>query len=120
MNELETKRCLPCEGGVAPLTKEKRDQLLQQIPAWELSPDAMQLQRRFSFKNFYLTMAFVNAVAWIAHQENHHPDMEVGYNYCMMRYSTHAIGGLSENDFICAAKVSALLNEQPSACSISR
>ncbi|EGQ63942.1 pterin-4-alpha-carbinolamine dehydratase, partial [Acidithiobacillus sp. GGI-221] len=63
----------------------------------------------FRFKNFYETMAFVNAVAWISHREDHHPDLELGYNRCVVHYSTHAIGGLSENDFICAARVDALL-----------
>lgn len=108
MSELQTKRCLACEGGVKPMSRAEMDNLLLQLPSWELNQEAVELSRRFSFKNFYLTMAFVNAVAWIAHQENHHPDMEVGYNYCVLRYSTHAIGGLSENDFICAAKVDAL------------
>jgi pterin-4a-carbinolamine dehydratase len=66
------------------------------------------LERTWKFTDFHRTMAFVNAVAWIAHVEDHHPDLEVGYNRCRMRYTTHAIGGLSENDFICAAKVDAL------------
>jgi 4a-hydroxytetrahydrobiopterin dehydratase len=67
------------------------------------------IRREFRFKNFYETMAFVNAVAWISHREDHHPDLELGYNRCVVHYSTHAIGGLSENDFICAARVDALL-----------
>jgi 4a-hydroxytetrahydrobiopterin dehydratase len=67
------------------------------------------IRREFRFKNFYETMAFVNAVAWISHREDHHPDLELGYNHCVVHYSTHATGGLSENDFICAARVDALL-----------
>jgi 4a-hydroxytetrahydrobiopterin dehydratase len=67
------------------------------------------IRREFRFKNFYETMAFVNAVAWISHREDHHPDLELGYNRCVVHYSTHAISGLSENDFICAARVDALL-----------
>jgi 4a-hydroxytetrahydrobiopterin dehydratase len=67
------------------------------------------IRREFRFKNFYETMAFVNAVAWISHREDHHPELELGYNRCVVHYSTHAIGGLSENDFICAARVDALL-----------
>jgi 4a-hydroxytetrahydrobiopterin dehydratase len=67
------------------------------------------IRREFRFKNFYETMAFVNAVAWISHREDHHPDLDLGYNRCVVHYSTHAIGGLSENDFICAARVNALL-----------
>ncbi len=108
MSDLQAKRCLACEGGVKPLTRAEIATLLQQIPAWALNPEATALHRRYTFKNFYHTMAFVNAVAWLAHQENHHPDMEVGYNYCVLKYSTHAVGSLSENDFICAAKVDAL------------
>lgn len=108
MNELETKRCLACEGGVSPLSRAQIQQLQPEVPEWVVNNEATQIHRRFSFKNFYHTMAFVNAIAWIAHQENHHPDMEIGYNYCVMKYATHAIGGLSENDFICAAKVDRL------------
>ena len=66
------------------------------------------IERTFTFADFHATMAFVNAVAWMAHREDHHPDLTVGYNRCRVEYSTHAIGGLSENDFICAAKVDAL------------
>lgn len=108
MSELQSKHCIPCEGGVKPLSRKEVEELLSRIPGWETNADASVIQRRFNFRNFYVTMAFVNAIAWIASQENHHPDMEVGYNYCMVRYSTHAIKGLSENDFICAAKVNQL------------
>ena len=109
MSELSEKRCKPCEGGVKPLDREEATALLSQLSDWELSEDAKSIQRSFRFKNYYQTMAFVNAAAWIAHQEDHHPDMEVSYNRCLVHYSTHAIDGLSENDFICAAKVDALL-----------
>lgn len=108
MENLETKHCIPCEGGVAPLeTKVIQEQLIK-LPGWELMPTGKEIAKDFRFKNYYQTMAFVNAIAWMAHQENHHPDLEVGYNHCRVRYSTHAIGGLSMNDFICATKVSAL------------
>jgi 4a-hydroxytetrahydrobiopterin dehydratase len=110
MSELETKRCLACEAGIPPLSREKIQSLLKQIPEWELSADNKFIYRRYSFKGFYKTMAFVNAVAWIANQENHHPDITLGYNYCVINYTTHAIEGLSENDFICAAKVNALIS----------
>jgi 4a-hydroxytetrahydrobiopterin dehydratase len=109
MNDLLEKHCLPCEGGVQPLNKSEAQNKLLQIPGWSLNPAANELSRAFEFKNFYRTMSFVNAVAHIANQENHHPDLEVGYNYCRIRYSTHAIQGLSENDFICAAKINELL-----------
>lgn len=105
--DLTSKRCKPCEGGVLPFTQEKIERLLKNLPLW--SQEGMSLVRTFHFKNYYETMAFVNATAWLSHQEDHHPDLEVGYNRCLVRYSTHAIGGLSENDFICAAKIDRLL-----------
>lgn len=107
--ELTAKHCKPCEGGVPPLSPEESRDLLGKLSGWELAQDNSEISRTFRFKNFHQTMAFVNALAWIAHQEDHHPDLEVGYSRCTVRYSTHAIGGLSENDFICAAKVDALL-----------
>jgi 4a-hydroxytetrahydrobiopterin dehydratase len=78
-------------------------QLLATLPGWEFVNG--EIAKTYKFKNYYQTMAFVNATAWVSNTENHHPDMEVGYNKCRVRYSTHAIGGISENDFICAAKV---------------
>lgn len=109
MSELVTIRCVGCEGGIPPLTRDEINKLLPEVKGWEVSADGKYISHRFSFKGFYKTMAFVNAVAWIANQENHHPDMEVGYNYCLVKYTTHAIDGLSKNDFICAAKISALI-----------
>ena len=83
--------------------------LAQLGEGWSLSPDGREIERRFRFSSFHEVMAFANAVAWIAHREDHHPDLLVQYAACTVRYSTHAIDGLSENDFICAAKVDALL-----------
>jgi 4a-hydroxytetrahydrobiopterin dehydratase len=108
MNELSSKKCVPCEGGVPPLSKAEVERLLSEIEGWQLSADGKSIWREYRFKNYYQTMAFVNAVAWIAHQQDHHPDLEVHYDHCRVRYATHAIGGLSENDFICAAKVAEL------------
>jgi 4a-hydroxytetrahydrobiopterin dehydratase len=109
MSELTEKKCKPCEGGVQPLSRTAAQALMQQLqPQWQLAEDGKSLHREWKFKNFYHTMSFVNAAAHIANAEDHHPDLEVGYGYCRMKYSTHAIGGLSENDFICAAKVDAL------------
>lgn len=110
--ELKAKKCIPCEGNVAALTAEQAQKLLHQVPQWQLNHFATMLEREFQFKNYYQTMAFVNMVAWISHQENHHPDLEVSYQRCCVRYSTHAIKGLSENDFICAAKIDALFNNE--------
>lgn len=76
---------------------------------WALDTIGNEISRTCRFGNYYQTIAFVNALAWVAHAEDHHPDLEVGYNRCRIRYSTHAIGGLSENDFICAARIDALL-----------
>ena len=112
MNELTQKRCRPCEGGTTPLGAETAETLLEQLhPDWQLSSDSQAIERLFRFSDFHKTMAFVNALAWIAHEEDHHPDLEVGYNRCTARYTTHAINGLSENDFICAAKTDALFQD---------
>ena len=108
MTDLTKIRCVGCEGGIPPLTADEMTSLLSQVNEWEITADNKILQRKFSFKNFYHTMAFVNAIAWIAHHENHHPDMEVGFNYCIVKYTTHAVQGLTQNDFICAAKINAL------------
>lgn len=107
---LTERKCTPCEGGTQPLERGKAEELLAQIDDdWSIDEDGRTIRREFRFKNFFRTMSFVNAVAWIANREDHHPDMEVGYNRCLVQFSTHAIGGLSDNDFICAAKIDALL-----------
>lgn len=109
MSELQQRHCVPCEGGIPPLDRSQAQALMGQInPDWELSEDSLQIARTFRFKSYYKTISFVNAVAWIANAEDHHPDMEVGYSRCVVRYTTHAIKGLSDNDFICAAKIDAL------------
>lgn len=108
MADLTTRKCKPCEGGVDPLKADEAGRLLKQVPGWTLADGA--IVKSYSFRNHHETMAFVNAVAWISHREDHHPDMSVGYNACRVAYITHAIGGLSENDFICAAKVDALFD----------
>lgn len=109
MNQLTEKRCRPCEGGVAALTRAQAEDMMRQLSnEWHLSDDARRVRREFKFKDFYRTMSFVNAVAHLANIEDHHPDLEVGYGRCRIEFSTHAIGGLSENDFICAAKIDAI------------
>jgi 4a-hydroxytetrahydrobiopterin dehydratase len=96
-----------CTANAAALTAPAIDALLPQVPGWAVIDGT--LQSSFSFANYYETMAFVNAMAWVSHQQDHHPDLTVSYKLCGVRYSTHSAGGeLSENDFICAAKVSAL------------
>ncbi len=91
----------------AALKSEEVARRLQSLRGWELA--GIELRRMYAFKNYYETMAFVNAVAWLAHQADHHPDLEVGYNKCTVRFSTHSVGGLSDEDFLAAAKVDALL-----------
>lgn len=110
MSDLNTKRCLPCESGVKPLSPKECSALLSKLNDWSINDNHTWIHRRLSFDDFYQTMTFVNAVAFIANKEGHHPDIECGYNYCVIRYQTHAIQGLSENDFICAAKIDALLS----------
>jgi 4a-hydroxytetrahydrobiopterin dehydratase len=111
MSELTQRRCVPCEGGMPAVTGADLERLHAQIPSWTVREDGKELERTFPFPTYWQTMAFVNAVAWIAHQEDHHPDMSVHYGKVIVRWSTHAIGGLSENDFIGAAKVDALLSQ---------
>lgn len=106
MSSLHDQNC--CHQSGKPLTDDSINQYLSQLrQSWSFNNNHIEYD--FSFKNFYETMAFVNAVAWIAHQQDHHPDLEVGYNHCLIRFSTHSVDGLSINDFICAAKVEHLL-----------
>jgi 4a-hydroxytetrahydrobiopterin dehydratase len=107
MTELTKRKCKPCEGGVAPYTDAQAREMLRELKGWAI--EGGKLVKVYPFANYHHTMAFVNALAWISHREDHHPDLTVGYNKCRVEYSTHAIGGLSENDFICAAKCDALL-----------
>jgi 4a-hydroxytetrahydrobiopterin dehydratase len=108
MSDLAQRKCKSCEGGVDPLRPGEVENLLKQLDGWALDNGA--IAKTYSFKNHYQTMAFVNAAAWISHREDHHPDMSVGYNTCRVSYVTHAINGLSENDFICAAKLDKLFD----------
>jgi 4a-hydroxytetrahydrobiopterin dehydratase len=104
---LNESHCKPCEKGGTPFSEAEAARWLTGLTGWQLAGGV--IGKRFEFKNYYHTMAFVNAVAWIAHGEGHHPDLVVSYNACRVSYTTHAVGGLSENDFICAAKVDQLL-----------
>jgi len=106
MESLTKRRCKPCEGGMPPYSEKQARDMLAQLKGWQLQDG--KLAKVYPFANYHHTMAFVNALAWISHREDHHPDLEVGYNKCRVTYWTHAVGGLSENDFICAAKCDAL------------
>jgi 4a-hydroxytetrahydrobiopterin dehydratase len=91
---------------MAPLSRVEAERLLAQISStWALTDDAHAIHREFAFRDFYRTMSFLNALAHVANIEDHHPDLRVGYNYCRVTFTTHSIRGLSENDFVCAAKV---------------
>jgi len=104
---LREKHCTTCKPGTPALSDAQVKLLLPAISGRKFQSG--QIAKTHRFKDYHQTMAFVNAVAWVAHREDHHPDMEVGYNRCVVQYSTHAVKGLSENDFICAAKVDALM-----------
>lgn len=109
MSDLRSRRCVACTSETPRLAADAIQTLLLQVPGYGLEADATRLARTYRFKNYYETMAFVNAVAFIAHREDHHPDLEVSYGHVTVRYSTHAVNGLTENDFICAAKIDALV-----------
>ena len=106
--ELAMMRCVvPLQGG--PMAAQEIDDHLKKVQGWSLVGGA--IEKTFSFANYHQTMAFVNALAFIAHEQDHHPDLGVHYNRAVVRYSTHDVGGLSENDFICAAKADALIGQ---------
>lgn len=111
MADLTQQACQALPPGTPPLERAAVADLLAQVPGWALNDAGNEISRTLRFKNYYETMAFVNALAWIAHREDHHPDIEVGYNRCRVRFSTHSVKGLSRNDFICAAKLNALLGD---------
>jgi 4a-hydroxytetrahydrobiopterin dehydratase len=106
MSALASRKCRALPAGTTALMQSAIDSLLREVPGWAY--DGRVIAKTWSFKNYYETMAFANAVAWIAHREDHHPDMSVSYNRCRVEFSTHSIGGISENDFICAARIEAL------------
>lgn len=106
---LAQSHCVPRKGREHALDGADIECLLGMLPGWSVAADGQHIEKHFAFDDFHRTMAFVNAVAWIAHREDHHPDFEVGYARCVLRYSTHDVGGLSLNDFICAAHVERLL-----------
>ena len=106
---LANAHCTPRKGREHRLSEARVRELLPDVPGWELTEDGHALSRTFAFKDYYRTIAFVNALAWMANREDHHPDLSVHYDRCVVRYSTHDVGGLSENDFICAAKAELLV-----------
>mgnify|MGYP001578602395 CR=1 FL=1 len=108
---LINKKCVPCEGGAPPLTKEQVREYLVEVPEWRVAGDYKKIRREFTFKNFVEAMRFVNRVAELAESEGHHPDLHVAYSRVRIELWTHAVHGLSENDFILAAKINKLLKQ---------
>lgn len=105
-SELVAKKCLPCEGGVDPMTAEQAKSQLEALPKWELTECGNWISRKWNMKNFLQAMSLMNAVAEIAEEDQHHPDLHLtGYRQLKIEMTTHAINGLSENDFILAAKI---------------
>ena len=108
--ELATAHCTPLRGAEHQLSSDRIAALLAVLPAgWRLVDDGLAIEKTFRFADYHRTMAYVNALAFIAHAEDHHPDLGVHYDRCVVRFSTHDVGGLSINDFVCAAKAEALL-----------
>ena len=107
-SDIAKKYCVPCAGTVSPFTKRGAGEYLRQVSGWQLSDDFRSISRAFNFENFKEALAFVNKIGAIAEAENHHPDIEFGWSYANVKLSTHAIAGLSENDFILAAKINTL------------
>lgn len=98
-----------CTADAKALADDDIGHLVAALNGWSVDHGA--ISRRFAFDDFHRTMAFVNALAWIAHREDHHPDLDVGFNHCTVKWSTHSAGGLTRNDFICAARVEALVDD---------
>tara|TARA_B100001123_G_C14679785_1_gene776956 strand:+ start:25 stop:366 length:342 start_codon:yes stop_codon:yes gene_type:complete len=105
MNSLTSKKCLPCSGKTPKMSKSEIDTKLLEINNWHLNDDYEMIFKKFKFKNFKKAILFTNLVADLAENENHHPDISFGWGYCLIMMHTHAIKGLSLNDFILAAKI---------------
>ena len=106
MESLASKHCVPCSGGVPPLTEEEAGRLLAQLEGWEVV-GGHHLSKGYEFPNFAAALEFVNRVGAVAESEGHHPDVEFGWGYARLKIYTHAVGGLTESDFILAARVDA-------------
>lgn len=107
-DDLAQKHCVPCEGGALPLMRDASAQLLAQTPGWQIASDGLSLSREYTFRNFVEAMDFAAKITPIAEGEGHHPDLVIGWGRVVVTLTTHAIGGLSENDFILAAKLNAI------------
>jgi len=100
-------KCKPCEGGVEPFTAEQAATYLKEVSGWSIAPDGLSITKKYRFKNFKEALAFVDRVGEIAENEGHHPDINLGWGRVKITLSTHAIQGLSDNDFVLAYKIDA-------------
>ena len=108
-SDLAARRCVPCDGGTTPMPRAKAQAALAALEGWALSPHATAITRRWQVKGFARAAQLANLAVWLAEREGHHPDIRFGWGYCEVAFTTHAAGGLTENDLICAAKLNALL-----------
>ncbi len=107
---LEQRKCMPCEGGIDSLDRHASTKLLEQLNnEWKLTEDGKKIFREYKLKNYYEITSLINLIIWISHQEDHHPEITFSYNSARITYYTYSINGLSENDFICAAKIDKML-----------
>lgn len=107
--DLASKTCEPCQGGIAAYDAGKAKEMVAQLEGWTLSEDATAISRRFEFKGFAKAVEMANLCAWLGNKQGHHPDICFGWGYCQVTFTTHDAGGLTENDFICAAHLDALV-----------
>ncbi|AUH64695.1 4a-hydroxytetrahydrobiopterin dehydratase [Paracoccus zhejiangensis] len=109
-NDLSQKTCEPCRGGIAPSSPEAVREMMTQLDAgWVLAEDGTKISRRFEFKGFAKAVEMANLAAWLGNKQGHHPDIAFGWGYCEVTFTTHEAGGLTENDFICAARLDVLV-----------
>jgi len=109
MTDLAKRTCKPCEGGTSAMGRDEAEGMLAGLEGWRLSGDASSIRRHFEFKGFLKAVEMANLAAWLGNKQVHHPDITFGYGYCDVTFTTHAAGGLTENDFICAARLDALV-----------
>lgn len=108
-DDLASRTCVPCRGGTPPLPSDQARAMLADLDGWTLGADGTTITRRLTFKGFAKSVQTANVAAWAGDREGHHPDIRFGWGYCEVSYTTHEAGGLTENDFICAAKLDRIL-----------
>lgn len=108
LTSLSQEFCSALDSNMPTLDASTAQQLAELVDGWQISADSKSITKQFKFSNYYETIAFVNSVAGIVHQQDHHPTLNVSYNQCLITYNTHSVGGLSRNDFICAARINQL------------